>query len=125
MSPISNPATLAAGSVTEEQLSESVQNKLLTLEKPTALASRTVNTEFEVSATKPALVTGFVETATLTRTKVKILVGATVVTEAAVSVSSAGVSVVPFTFAVPAGNKWKWEKVEGTIELFRTSYTVL
>ncbi len=111
--------------ITEESLPESVKNKLLVLEAPTALATRAEKTEFEPSATKPVLVTGHFEGATLTRTKVKIFVGATIVCEGVISAANTGVTALPFCFAVAAAGKWKWEKVEGTIEAFKTSYTVL
>lgn len=120
MGSLINPSVM-----TEKQISEAVEGKLLVLEAPTALATRAEKTEFEPSATKPALVTGHFEGATLTRTKVKILVGATIVCEGVISAANTGVTALPFSFAVPAAGKWKWEKVEGTIEAFKTSYTIL
>lgn len=127
MGSIYNPPTLtvAAGSVTEAMLATAVTNKLLSLEAPTALATRAVNEEFEPSATKATIITGHFEGATLTRTKIKVLVAAVVVFESEISVANSGVTSNCFCFAVPAATKWKWEKVEGTVEAFKTSYTVL
>lgn len=126
MSVTRNPSSaLGAGSVDESKLSTAVKNKLLLLETPTALASRAEATDFEPSATKAAIVTGFFEGPTLTRTRIKIKVGGVVVVEGVISGASTGVSVYSFTFAVPAGAKWRWEKVEGTVEALKTSYTIL
>lgn len=94
---------------------------------PTALAERAETTEFEPSATRTTIVTGRFETATATRTKIKIEVGGVIVVEEEVSVAATGVSVLTFCFAVPAGAKWKWTKIEGTVvaSSFKTSYTVI
>jgi hypothetical protein len=94
---------------------------------PTALTEKAEKTETEPSATRTTIVTGRVETASATRTVIKILVGATVVAELEASVTVTGKSFLPFCFAVPAGSKWKWEKVEGTVEAngFKFSSTVL
>lgn len=113
------------GAVVESKLATAVKNKLLTLEASTALTTRAEATEFEPSATKATLVTGMFEGATLTRTKVKASVGGVVVFEGVISAANTGVSAQPFCFAVGAAAKWKWDKVEGTIEAFKTSYTVL
>lgn len=127
MSPIYNPAPseVANESVTEAKLASAVQNKLLTLVAPTALATKAEKTATEPSATKPAFINAQVEGATLTRTKIKVLVGATVVTEAVVSAANTGVTAIPMSFIVPAGTSWTWEKVEGTIEAFKFSTTIL
>lgn len=127
MSPISNPASseIANESVTEAKLASAVQNKLLTLTVATVLATKAEKTETEPSATKPAFINAHVEGATLTRTKVKVLVGATVITEAVISAANTGVTALPLSFIVPAGSKWQWEKVEGTIEAFKFSTTIL
>jgi Pectate lyase superfamily protein len=94
---------------------------------PTALEAKAEKTEVEPSATRTTMVTGRVETAATTRTVIKILVGATVVVELNASAAASGKSLLPFCFAVPAGAKWKWEKVEGTVETngFKFSNTVL
>lgn len=111
--------------VTEGKLSSAVKNKLLTLVAPTALATKAEKTETEPSATKATLITAFFEGATLTRTKIKVLVGATVVSEGVISAANTGVTASPLTFVVPAATKWQWEKVEGTVEAFKFSNTVL
>lgn len=116
---------LANEAVAEGKLTSAVQNKLLTLTAATALATKAEKTETEPSATKPAFVNAHVEGATLTRTKIKVLVGATVVTEAVISAANTGVTALPLSFIVPAGTKWQWEKVEGTIEAFKFSTTIL
>jgi len=94
---------------------------------PTALAEKAEKTEVEPSATRTAIVTGRVETASATRTVIRILVGATIVAELEASVTVTGKSLLPFCFTVPAGSKWKWEKVEGTVETngFKFSTTVI
>lgn len=116
---------IANEAVAEGKLASAVQNKLLTLVAPTALATKAEKTETEPSATKPAFINAQLEGATLTRTKIKVLVGATVVTEAVISAANTGVTACPMSFVVPAGSKWQWEKVEGTIEAFKFSTTIL
>lgn len=91
----------------------------------TELTERTVGTEFEASATRNTIVTGMVTTATATRTKILVKVSGVVVFEAAASVAATGTSIIPFAFMVAAGSKWKWEKIEGTVENLKTSYTII
>lgn len=91
---------------------------------PEALVERAAGSEFEPSATRSVMVSGFFESPTATRTKVLFKVEGVVVTEAVVSVAATGVSTTPFFFYAPAGSKWKWEKVEGTVNALKTSYTV-
>lgn len=92
-----------------------------------ALTARNAGEEFEPSSTRPTLVTGQFEGAAVTRTKVKVFVGGVVVFEGVISAANTGITAQPFCFVVPAGKKWKWEKVEGTVEAngFKTSYTIL
>lgn len=89
-----------------------------------ALAESTGKTP---STTRNALVTGQIETATATRTKIKILVGAVIVLELVAPVSSTGTSLIPFSFMVPANQAFKWEKIEGTVEAsgFKFSSTLV
>jgi hypothetical protein len=95
------------------------------VEIPEALAERAEAAEFEASATRPTLVTGYVEVASATRTQLTISVAEVVVSQIGDSVTTAGTQKLPFTFLVPAGKKWKWNKVEGTVAVFKTSYTKL
>jgi len=117
--------SLVKETVVENRLAKTVQEKLLSLVAPTALTARAEKTAFEPSPGKATIVTGLFEGATLTRTKIRLLVGATVVTEAVISAANTGVTAMPFSFPVAAGAKWEWEKVEGTVESLKTSYTVL
>src|SRR5882757_492668 len=116
---------IKAEAVSEPKLAIAVQRKLLTLEAPGALTTRAEATEFEANANKAAIVTGMFEGATLTRTKVKIIVGGTTIAEAVISAANTGITAQSFCFVLGAGIKWEWKKVEGTIEAFKTSYTVL
>jgi hypothetical protein len=88
---------------------------LQTLAAPTAQAELANNTETEASATRGAIVTLQWEAATATRSKIRVKVGATIVGEDEVSIADTGVNFSMVTFAVPAGSKWKWEQVEGTV----------
>jgi hypothetical protein len=83
---------------------------------PTAQEALAEGVEKEPSATRNTIVTGQIATATATRTKITISVGGVVVAELVVPVSDTGVSGSPFCFSVPAGQKFKWTKVEGTVE---------
>lgn len=127
--------SVVQGLIEENQLQGAIKQKLIASEAPSALAAHAEGgTGFEPSATKGAILTGEVACASATRTVIKILVGSavggepnTLVAEPAVSVTSTGVTKVPFCFFVGAGRKWKWEKVEGTVESegFKTSTTIL
>ena len=95
-------------------------------ETPTALAAIAEATATECSATKPTTVTGFFEGKTATRTAIEILVGGVAVMKDVQSVAATGVGINNFTFKVPAGAKWEWKKVEGTLETngFKVSYVI-
>jgi hypothetical protein len=110
--------------ITENKLAPAVTNKLLSVETPGALTERAAATEFEPSATKATLVTGYMEGPSLTRDAITITNNGVVVHELNDSAAATGTSKIPFSFIVAVGKKWKWTSVEGA-PVVKTSYTVL
>lgn len=123
--PVAGTASIRDAAVTTAKLAELAVEEKMVVNPPTALAERAEKAEVEPNAKRPAIVTGIMESATATRTKIKILVGATVVLELEASVVATGVSVIPFCFAIAKGTKYKWEKVEGTVNAVKTSHVLL